>query len=152
MLMYSRGSYLGWMPRWHYTGLGSRRKCSMGYTSSSPTTDQRPDFLWYLLQFLQCICARTRFLIAIIAGGYVCSASSDRTIGLWSVHDFKRLNRLNGHWEEVSCLANVGQELWSGSLDGSVRIWSKVSKLLIYLQERCLSLLLRNGLVEGCLR
>jgi WD40 repeat protein len=57
----------------------------------------------------------------------VCSASSDRSIGLWDVHTFKRHNRLNGHWEEVTCLANVGQELWSGSLDGSIRVWSKVS-------------------------
>lgn len=56
----------------------------------------------------------------------MCSASADHSVGLWDVRTFKRYLRLTGHWEEVTCLLNIGQELWSGSLDGSIRIWSKV--------------------------
>lgn len=92
---------------------------------------------------------RQRINALSFCGGYVCSASSDHTVGLWDVHTFKRHRRLNGHWEEVTCLANVGQELWSGSLDGSIRVWSRKwsCRRMLALESPVRAMLVHDGLV-----
>ncbi|WP_218081582.1 WD40 repeat domain-containing serine/threonine protein kinase [Anthocerotibacter panamensis] len=69
-------------------------------------------------------------VFAVALGGpYLASGGLDRTIKIWQVGTGKQLRSLNGHTEDVNCLAFTpdGRHLVSGSLDRSLRVWQTES-------------------------
>jgi WD40 repeat protein len=60
-------------------------------------------------------------------GRTLATASGDQTIRLWDVHTGTELRRLQGHQNEVYCLARSPvpghRQIVSGGKDGSVRVW-----------------------------
>ena len=58
----------------------------------------------------------------------VVSASSDRTVKLWSTHEhdiFNNAHTIGWHTDYVKCLASAGRAGWvaSSGLDKKIKIW-----------------------------
>ena len=54
--------------------------------------------------------------------GYVVSGGADRRLNMWHL-DGKLMKTLSGHSGGVRCVLILGMEIWTGSDDGTVRIW-----------------------------
>eukprot|EP01114_Cavostelium_apophysatum_P006392 TRINITY_DN1767_c0_g2_i1.p1 TRINITY_DN1767_c0_g2~~TRINITY_DN1767_c0_g2_i1.p1 ORF type:complete len:704 (+),score=172.37 TRINITY_DN1767_c0_g2_i1:218-2113(+) len=61
--------------------------------------------------------------LAISSDGFVVSASSDTTIKIWDVANFKCKQTLTGHEGIVHAVVVWGNKLCSGSSDKTIRIW-----------------------------
>ena len=60
------------------------------------------------------------------------SASSDKTIKIWNEHQ-ALIHTLIGHQDHVVCLEVLDdEEIASGSLDNSIKIWKKQNNSLIW--------------------
>ncbi|XP_028554044.1 uncharacterized protein LOC110105013 isoform X3 [Dendrobium catenatum] len=59
-----------------------------------------------------------------IGGGYLFSASFDKTIKMWFLQDYSLSCVMTGHKSTVSSLAVSDGVLYSGSWDGTIRLWS----------------------------
>src|SRR5438105_800433 len=59
------------------------------------------------------------------AGGFLFSASADRTVRMWDVASGKEVRQFNGHTEGVASVALTrdGRRMLTGSWDKSVRLW-----------------------------
>lgn len=57
-------------------------------------------------------------------GEHVLSASSDKTVRVWSLKTFECVQTLTGHSQEVTALWRSETHIFSGSQDGSIRCWS----------------------------
>lgn len=58
-------------------------------------------------------------------GDYLLSASSDKTVRVWSLTTFECVFTLTGHTQEVTSLWLSDTHILSGSQDGTVRCWSR---------------------------
>jgi WD40 repeat protein len=53
----------------------------------------------------------------------VASASEDKTIRVWDLETGEEVRRIEGHDDEVTCLAMLGGYILSGSKDKTLRLW-----------------------------
>ena len=68
------------------------------------------------------------FVCALQANaGCLYSASSDKTLAVWSLATYEQLRVLTGHRGGLYSLAVHTGRACSGSLDGTVRVWSQLS-------------------------
>jgi hypothetical protein len=57
-------------------------------------------------------------------GEHLLSASSDKTVRVWSLASFECVQTLSGHTQEVTALWRSDSNVFSASQDGTVRAWS----------------------------
>jgi WD40 repeat protein len=59
-------------------------------------------------------------------GGWLVSASVDRTVRLWDVQSHKAVAILSGHGAPVNdvALSQVAERLYSSGSDGTVKLWN----------------------------
>ncbi|ORY94058.1 WD40-repeat-containing domain protein [Syncephalastrum racemosum] len=65
-----------------------------------------------------------------LMGPYVVTGSSDDLIRVFDIASGKLLAKIDGHFDEVGCLAARGSTLYSGSLDCSLRRWTITAETL----------------------
>jgi WD40 repeat protein len=63
----------------------------------------------------------------VVHGDYLLSASSDKTVRVWSLATFECVQTLTGHTQEVTSLWLSDTHVLSGSQDGTVRCWGRES-------------------------
>ncbi|RNA35496.1 F-box WD repeat-containing 1A, partial [Brachionus plicatilis] len=86
--------------------------------------------------------------------GDLASGSGDKTIKIWKKNNFELINTLNGHSNDILCLAVLKNgDLASGSQDETIRIWntnSGILRITIYAEQVVFSLLIeRENLIAG---
>ncbi|KAK3734059.1 hypothetical protein QZH41_015830 [Actinostola sp. cb2023] len=69
---------------------------------------------------------------------YFMSVSKDKTLKYWDADKFEQIMMLQGHQEEVWCLAVSanGEFVFTGSHDRSLRLWQRTDEPLILEEER----------------
>ncbi|KAJ3129118.1 hypothetical protein HK098_002359 [Nowakowskiella sp. JEL0407] len=61
--------------------------------------------------------------LAVVMGTYLITGSRDENIRIWHISTEKCVGILEGHFGEISALHVVGDTLYSGSLDTTIRTW-----------------------------
>ena len=59
----------------------------------------------------------------IISKQYIISGSSDNTIKIWDLSTFELVASLEGHTDNVNCVAVSNKYIISGSYDNTIKIW-----------------------------
>ncbi|KAL1529579.1 hypothetical protein AB1Y20_000522 [Prymnesium parvum] len=71
---------------------------------------------------------------------FVCSGGADWRLNMWSAEGkFKK--QFSGHTGAVRCVVVLGMEIWSGSDDGTVRVWDAAYGLFNLSSEPCRNVL-----------
>ena len=82
--------------------------------------------------------------------GFVCSGGADWKLIMWSL-DGKFIRSLAGHTGGVRCVLVLGMSLWTGSDDGSVRVWDAAYGLFQLSCEPCRAVLTGHTGAVHCL-
>ncbi|ORX84792.1 WD40 repeat-like protein [Basidiobolus meristosporus CBS 931.73] len=98
---------------WSVSGDKTARRWSLD-TGKQDTTLEHPDFV-------KCV---------TVAGSYVITGCRDENVRVFDIGSGKCLKTLEGHFDEVTGLAVIGTDVYSGSLDGTIRSWSITAKSL----------------------
>lgn len=61
--------------------------------------------------------------MALFGKGAIVSGSYDNSCALWDIQTGRLIARFTGHWDKVYSVACHGRYIFSGSMDGSVRVW-----------------------------
>ncbi|RNA21377.1 vegetative incompatibility WD repeat [Brachionus plicatilis] len=110
--------------------------------------DGHSDWIWCLAVL------QNGDLATILKNGDLASGSGDKTIKIWNKNNFNLKNTLNGHSNDILCLAVLKNgDLASGSQDETIRIWntnSGILRITIYAEKVVFSLLIeRENLIAG---
>lgn len=90
---------------------------------------------------VQCLCASPG------AGGrgFVVSGGSDWRMVMWTSDGSRVLKTFSGHTGGVRCCIVLGLEIWTGSDDGTVRVWEAACGLFQLESEPCRAVLGGHG-------